>query len=401
MTPQTTLIEPDWHTAYTTAYGCAERLGADLVPLDQAVGRVLAQDLTAPMDLPRDTTSAMDGWAVGSATGPWTLVSAQSLAGHPSNYHLAPGEAMRIATGGVIPPGTFGIMRWEYSSLDASGVHLAATNPKEPTANSHVRPSGSEARAGEVVLTSGTRLSPAHVGLAAMLGYDELTVAAHPTCQIFILGDEVLRNGAPGPGQVRDAFEPQFPAYARMLGLDVVSVEFVPDTLEGTTAALSSASADVVITTGGTAAGPKDFLHRALESLDAELVIDSIAMRPGHPNLLARRGSQFVVGLPGNPLSASLGGMLTLVRPLAAGLTGQVLPEFGQVRFEADAFAPAADSRLVPFTLRLADATAYAAETAWLNSGMLRGFATCDGVAVVPPGGVTAGDLVPTIELPW
>jgi len=404
VTSQPVLLEPDWHTAYKTAYGCAQPTSTQSVRLDAAVGRILARDVCAPMSLPRDTTSAMDGWAVGGPVGPWRVVGSESLAGHPSDRVLGSGEAMGIATGGVIPAGTFGVLRREFARVDEQEL-LYSTSEREPFALSHVRPAGAEALTGEVVISAGTRLSPAQVGLAAMLGLDSLEVAVRPSCQVFILGDEVLRSGVPSVGQVRDAFEPQLPAYGALLGLDVVGVEFVADSLDATTAALERSSADVVISTGGTAAGPKDFFHSALAAVGGELIIDSIAMRPGHPNVLARRdgqrGAQFIVGLPGNPLSACLGGMLTLVRPLAAALTGEVLPAFGQAIASNDMSAPAHDTRLVPCSVQVEDARTFATETKWLNSGMLRGLASCDVVAIVPPGGARAGEIVSTLALPW
>ncbi len=403
MTSEFPLIEPTWHVAHQTAHTVAAALHSQHVPVAHAVGRVLATDVRSLIDLPLDTTSAMDGWAVGGSRGPWRVLDGHALAGHVSQVTLTPDAAVLIATGGVIPAGTFGVVRREFAEMygDGVGSFVRATHEAEPFANSHVRPSGDEAKRDEILMPAGTRLSPAHTALAAMAGYDTLEVRCAVSCEILVLGDEVLRSGIPRSGQVRDAFEPQFAAYAALLGLEVTGFRFIPDTLEATTEALATSTARVVISTGGTAAGPKDFLHSALTSVGAQMVIDSIAMRPGHPNLLAQRGNQFFVGLPGNPLSASLGGMLTLVRPLACGLLGMPLPELTSALTSTPFKAPAHDTRLVPVTVENRSGTIFVTELPWLNSGMMRGLANADAVAVIPPGGVGEQEVVEVLALAW
>ena len=186
------------------------------------------------------------------------------------------------------------MVRHEFTDVQEtesrSLVTLNEQNTGEPFANSHVRPAGAEATNGEELIAAGTLLSPAHVGLAAVSGNDTLWVRRAVTAVILIMGDEVSHLGLPQVGQIRDAFAPQFPSYAEMLGLTVVETRFIADTLASAVDAIACADVDVVITTGGTAAGPADFLHRALDQLNGHLIIDMIAMRPGHPNLLAKLG---------------------------------------------------------------------------------------------------------------
>ncbi len=375
------------------------------VPLDQGVGRVLARPVTSLIDLPRDANSAMDGWAVSSPDGPWRIAGS-ALAGHPSHEPLAPGTCAVIATGGVVPSGTYGVVRREFGDVtETDGVQWVGVNGDnrgEPFKDSHIRPAGAEATAGEELILPGTLLSPAHVGLSSVSANDSLWVYRPITAAILIMGDEVSHSGIPAVGQVRDAFAPQLPQYARALGLTVVQTSFIADTLEAAIAAIRDADVDVIITTGGTAAGPADFLHRALAAVGAELVIDQIAMRPGHPNLLASLGdNRFVVGLPGNPLSACLGGMLTLVRPLVRAMSGRPQQRLGTVPTAAAVKAPAADSRLVPYSLVETPEGLAAAENKWLNSAMLRGLATAHGVMVIPPGGALAGQAVVDLPLAW
>lgn len=405
MTQQLSLIEPHWADAHHAAYVSALPVSEEQVPLNQAVGRVASRPVTALIDLPRDITSAMDGYAVSTPTGPWPIAGT-SLAGHPMSGALEPGTCAAIATGAVVPPGTFGVVRHEFTDVQdtepRSLVTLNEQNLGEPFANSHVRPAGAEATTGEELIAAGTLLSPAHVGLAAVSGNDALWVRRAVTAVILIMGDEVSHSGLPQVGQIRDAFAPQFPQYAQMLGLTVLETRFIADTLESAVDAIASADVDVVITTGGTAAGPADFLHRALAQLGGHLIIDMIAMRPGHPNLLAKLdANKFLVGLPGNPLSAALGGMLTLTRPLVRGLLGRPNITLGTVRTAHAVKAPAADSRLVPYTTVHTDQGPVATENKWLNSAMLRGLATAHGIMIVPPGGATAGQEIVDLPLAW
>lgn len=405
MTQQLSLIEPHWADAHHAAYVSALPVSEEQVPLNQTVGRVASRSVTALIDLPRDITSAMDGYAVSTPTGPWPIAGT-SLAGHPMSGPLEPGTCAAIATGAVVPPGTFGVVRHEFTDVQdvdpRSLVTLHEENLGEPFAGSHVRPAGAEAITGEELIPAGTLLSPAHVGLAAVSGNDTLWVRREVTAVILIMGDEVSHAGLPQVGQIRDAFAPQFPQYAEMLGLTVVETRFIADTLEAAGDAIASADVDVVITTGGTAAGPADFLHRALAQVGGHLIIDMIAMRPGHPNLLAQLGdNRFLVGLPGNPLSAALGGMLTLTRPLVRGLLGRPNIALRTVRTAHAVKAPAADSRLVPYTLTHTDQDPVATENKWLNSAMLRGLATAHGIMIVPPGGAQAGEQVLDLPLAW
>lgn len=425
------LLEPSWADAHAAAYAAARPVPAERVPLVEAVGRVLAEPAVSLMDLPRSTTSAMDGWVVSGETGPWELVGS-SLAGHPMRRALAPGTAAVIATGGVVPAGAFGVLRRELGSVrTADGgawtegdgpawVHAdppADGPPAEPVAGSHVRPAGLEAAQADVLVAPGRVLTPPQVGLAAMAGNDGLTVHRPVTAALLVMGDEVRHDGLPGEGEVRDAFAPQLPHLARMLGLVTGPATFVADTLDAAVEAIRACEADVVLTTGGTAAGPADYLHRALTVLGAELVVDTVAMRPGHPVLLARlQDGRSLVGLPGNPLSA-MAGVLTIVRPLALGLRGLPPVVLGRAVTAEAVGAPAHDTRLVPYA-RVPDVDGLggllerdvaagttrgvlARPTAWLGSGMLRGLAGADGVLVVPPGGVQAGAVVPDLPLPW
>ncbi|MGB8020569.1 MAG: molybdopterin-binding protein [Candidatus Nanopelagicales bacterium] len=252
---------------------------------------------------------------------------------------------------------------------------------------------------GDLLAAAGTVVTPALIGLAAASGHDRLEVRPRPRAALVLFGDELAFEGVPGPGLVRDSLGPQVPAWLRRMGVEVVGVDRAPDTLPAHVAAIERAAerADVVLTTGGTAAGPVDHLHAAIAACDLELVIDRVAVRPGHPMLAgkARRGTTWLLGLPGNPQSAIVA-LLTLGSPIFDGLSGRQPATLAEVRLAAVLPAPAHEDRLVLGTV--ADGRFHAASH--LGSGMLRGLASATGFAVLPPGGAPAGSAVRWLPLP-
>lgn len=374
--------EPAWHTAREVAV--ADPLPAQNVPVAQAEGRTLAEPLVARTDLPAYDTSAMDGWAV-SGEGPWQVVG-QVLAGAAPEVALQPGQAVAIATGAAVPDGTTAILRTEHGTLDST---LSG-----PAKAGDLRPRGEECRQGEVLAPSGTVMTPALLGLASAAGVDELAVRRTPRVALLLFGDELVEQGVPGPGQVRDALGPQLPGWVRRLGGEVISVARAQDTLQAHVAAIRAAEADVVMTTGGTAAGPVDHLHTAVAELGGTWVVDSVAVRPGHPMALARLGERWLVALPGNPQSAIVS-LLTLGAPVLESMLGRWSPDLPTVEMGADAKAPAHEHRLLACRL-----DGVATPVAHLGSAMLRGLAAADGFAVLPPGGAAAGATVEWVALP-
>jgi molybdopterin molybdotransferase len=184
------------------------------------------------------------------------------------------------------------------------------------------------------------------------------------------------------------------------MGVEVVSVTRSPDTLDAHVTAIRAAAqeADIILTTGGTAAGPADHLHAAIDGCAGRILVDTVAVRPGHPMLTARvlDGAAWLVGLPGNPQSAIVT-LLSLAAPLAAGLAGRApLPALAEVPAAERIAAPAREDRLVLGTL---EHGAFA-PGGHLGSGMLRGLAGATGFGVLPPGGVAPGDPVRWLPLP-
>ncbi|XHM62415.1 molybdopterin molybdotransferase MoeA [Streptomyces nigra] len=363
------------------------------VPLDAVLGLTLAAPLTALTDLPSFDTSAMDGWAI-AGPGPWAVREEGVLAGHADAAALTDGEAVRIATGARIPPDTTAVLRSEHGHTDAKG-RLHADRDIEP--GQDIRPRGQECRTGDHLLATGTIVTPAVLGLAAAAGYDTLTAVPRPRVEVLVLGDELLTEGLPHDGLIRDALGPMLPPWLRALGAEIVGVRRLGDSAKALQKALGTSSADLVVTTGGTAAGPVDHVHPTLDRMGAELLVDGVAVRPGHPMLLARlKEDQHLVGLPGNPLAA-VSGLLTLAEPLLRTLAARPAPESYTLPLKEAVHGHPYDTRLVPVVLR----GDHAVPLHYHGPAMLRGMAAADALAVVPPGGARAGQETALLDLPW
>lgn len=371
----------------------------DIVPLSTAAGRTLAHDLFALTDLPHYSSSAMDGWAV-CGDGPWELGEAIRAGASTALAPLAPGSARAIATGAPVPPGTTAIVRREQGDTrwSAGGMRLELCDPAFPPAPGRdIRQRGEEARHGEPLLSAGAVLTAPRLALAAVAGYDEVSVLAAPMVDLVLLGDELRAAGLPADGRVRDAFLPSLPAAVAAAGGTAGSIAFGRDTLDSTVEALSAPSGPLTLTTGGTARGPADFVRAAIDALGAEILVDGVAMRPGHPVILARLESgRLLLALPGNPLAAMLA-FASIGVPVLDGMLRRAAAPVARIALAVDADNATASTRLVPCTWGLDGAT----PTPWQDSGMLRGLASAALVAVVPPGGSAAGDLVETLPLPW
>ncbi|MFJ7767780.1 molybdopterin molybdotransferase MoeA [Streptomyces sp. NPDC097107] len=362
-------------------------------PLGAALGLTLASPLTALTDLPSFDTSAMDGWAV-AGPGPWTVRDEGVLAGHAEPAPLTDGEAVRIATGARVPLDTTAVLRTEHGRTDGRN-RLQAT--REVVHGQDIRPRGQECRSGDQLLPVGTLVTPAVLGLAAAAGYDSVTAVPRPRVDVLVLGDELLTEGRPHDGLIRDALGPMLPPWLRALGAEVRAVRRIGDDAEALHRAVTASDADLVITTGGTAAGPVDHVHPVLSRVGAELLVDGVKVRPGHPMLLARlKDDQHLVGLPGNPLAA-VSGLLTLAEPLLRTLAARPAPEPYTLPLRDAVHGHPYDTRLVPVVLRGDGAV----PLHYNGPAMLRGIAAADALAVVPPGGARPGQEAELLDLPW
>ncbi|GGJ87809.1 hypothetical protein GCM10010123_16730 [Pilimelia anulata] len=384
-----------WAEARVAAHAAARPLPPVDVPVGRAAGGALAAPLAARTALPAYDTSSVDGYAV-RGPGPWRPVG-RVLAGQRPEPLVADGTAAEVATGAMLPAGSTAVIRVEEVTRRGDRIHGTPRPAGAPVPE--WRPAGAEAAAGAELLPAGTVVTPAVAGLAAACGYDRLPLRRAPRLALRVFGDELRTAGPAGDGRLRDALGPALPALLRALGGAVADPPPpIADTLDAHVAALRGAlaDADVVCTTGGTMRGPADHLHPALAALGARYVVDTVAVRPGYPMLLARVGDRFVVGLPGNPQSAVIAA-LTLVGPLLAGLAGRPLPALAAVRAGVALGGRGADTHLA--LVRVAGGGAE--PVPYVGSAMLRGLALADGYAVIAPGGgAAAGDEVPYLPLP-
>lgn len=381
----------DVHTTFDEAQATASSwsaLPALDVPLAEALGRVLAEPLLARSDVPAFRTSAMDGWAV-AGDGPWELAGLRVLAGSAPDS-LASGRAVEIATGAMLPDGAHAVLRREFGTV--SGTQLTG----QVSETGDLLAVAGECAVGDVVLASGTLITPPVLGLAATVGHDALIVRRRPRVAVAVLGDELLDSGVAAAGRVRDSLSPQLAGWISGLGGELVSLVRVPDELAATSRAFE-VDADLVLSSGGTAAGPVDHVHAALDKVGAKVLVDGVAVRPGHPMVLARLadGRPFV-GLPGNPLSACVT-LLTLVAPVLNALRGIPAHALETVVMDEAVKGRAPDDRLLPVVVGPLGARA----VAHIGSAMLRGFSQAHGVAVLPPEGCAPGDVVRWMRLPW
>jgi len=305
-------------------------LEPEAVPLAAAAGRVLAEDARAVVDLPPFPSSAMDGFAVRSEDTPGRLpVVARIAAGRPAPRPLELGEAMAIATGGVVPAGADSVIPLEYVVDHDNEVEI----PTAVVQGDNVRPRGGDVAAGDVVVPHGARLRAAQIGALAAAGLDGVVVARRPRVAVLATGTELRRPGETlGPGEVYEANGVLLATALASAGADVDTLPAVADDESSHRGALERGlAADVLVTSGGVSVGPHDLVRRILAELGVEEVFWGVAVKPGKPLAFGVRGSTLVFGLPGNPVS-SLVGAEVFVRPALLALQGAKVP--GPVFFE-------------------------------------------------------------------
>ncbi len=308
-------------------------LPAEKVSLSEAGGRVLAEAFAAPEDLPGFARSTMDGYAVrarsvfgASETSPALLdFVGEGPMARPPELAVGPGQAARIWTGGMLPPGADAVVMLEYSRPAGNQVEL--TRPVAPLEN--VIGPDEDARRGEELIPAGRVLGPAEVGLLAALGRERAAVRRRPRVGVISSGDEVVAVAErPAPGQVRDINAHSLAALIRAAGGEARLLGLVPDDVERLAGRVAEglAWADAVVVSGGSSAGRRDCTRRAFESLaGVEILAHGVAISPGKPLILARRGESSLWGLPGHAASALVCAEVFL-RPLLARLTGRTGP---------------------------------------------------------------------------
>ncbi|HST66980.1 MAG TPA: molybdopterin molybdotransferase MoeA [Mycobacteriales bacterium] len=374
-----------WAQARRLAYEAVAPVAPVELPLAEAEGGTLAGPMRAGTPLPGFDCAAMDGYAVPTPDGPWQVVG-RALAGPATGRApLADGTTLEIATGAAVPPGTVAVLPYEHATREGDRVTGTAY------AGKHVRRSGEDVPLGTDLLPAGTPVTPAVLGLAAAVGLDTLTVRPRPAAALFITGDEIVQAGGSHRGLVRDALGPALPGWVRGLGGRLLPPRRVADSATDDVAAvIAAAPGELILTCGGAGGGPKDLVVPALRALGAEVLVDKVDCRPGGPQRLAvLPDGRPVVVLPGYPYAA-LVGVLTVLGPLLAGLTGRPLPELPTARLVGGAPemgrrpgpVAAPPTRILPVRCRPEGAV----EAVGLDRpGSLWGAALADAFAVIPP----------------
>jgi molybdopterin molybdotransferase len=371
------------------------------MPLDDAAGLVLAEDVIAHGNVPPFANSAMDGFAVLAAD---TLEASESTpvrlhiledvpAGSVATQPVRPGTAIRIMTGAPLPDGADTVVHVEVTRADGDDVLilLALKN------GVNVRRAGEDMKDGEVVLTAGTVLRPGEAGVCAAAGH--ATVTVHPRVRVAVLttGSELVDAAeAPGPGQIRDANAHSLRAQIAAMGAEPVVFARVPDTRAAVKSVLQQAliQADIVLTNGGISVGDYDFVKDVLQEMGTELVFWRVKQKPGKPMAFWTLGSKRIVGLPGNPVSCMVC-TEEYVRPLVRHMMGRALL-YRPVRIAVldEQYAKGADAGRTHFVrvrLQERDGVLHATLTGPQGSGILTSMALATGIAVIP-------ENTPTVE---
>jgi molybdopterin molybdotransferase len=303
------------------------RLSVERVPVARAAGRVLAEDIVAPIALPSFDNSAMDGFALRAADASETNVSlrliGEQFAGHPQGFRIGPGECARITTGAPLPEGADAVVMKENTRVDGEHIVLAIAVARD----THVRRAGEDVVVGDLLLRAGTRLTSVQASLAAAVGLAELPVGRRPTVAVFTTGDELRPPGQPlDPGMIYDSNRTLLMNLLVAEGLEPFAWPILPDDPDRMRALLRDAgnAFDVVITCGGVSAGEKDYLPGLLGELGS-IHFWKVLIRPGMPLLFGQIRQAQVLALPGNPVSV-LATFLTLGRQLLRGLQGDASP---------------------------------------------------------------------------
>lgn len=298
-------------------------LAPERLPRRAAAGRVLAEALSAGVDVPAADVSAMDGYALAGpvATGEALPVAGMVAAGDPPGRRLPTGETLRIMTGAPLPVGADRVVPVEETDGGSERVVLAAV----PEPGAHVRRRGEILRRGDSLLAAGSLLTPGALSLLANHGIAGVAVHRAPRVAVLVTGDEVVPpESTPEPGRLRDSHSDFLLAAAGALGVEVTLLGIAPDRLEELRPRVEGGLAhDVLLLTGGVSMGELDLVEGVLGELGCKALFDAVAVQPGKPLVAARHPGGLVFGLPGNPASVMVGFWL-FVRPALRRLLGLV-----------------------------------------------------------------------------
>jgi molybdopterin molybdotransferase len=374
----------------------ARRMPSEQVPVAAAVGRVLAADVAAPIDLPPWDNSALDGYALRAAEASEGLPVAGAVSAGDDPPPLAPGHAVEIATGGILPDGADTVLAVEFASVADGVVRPADGAELRPGAG--VRRVGADVSRGTILLRQGAAVGPQAASAMAAVGLAEVPVARRPRVVVLTTGDELVAPGATlRRGQVYDSNSLLAVATLQAMGCEAEAGGRVGDRFEETRDRFHAAlEADIVLSSGGVSVGPRDHVKPALRALGVAELFWRVAIQPGKPVWAGRAPSgTIVLGMPGNPLSATVG-LHLLARPLVDAMLGREPQQPARRRLQTPVRQMASRLRALPGVTHgdevevLADASHQVARTA-----------RADCLVLVPAGSgeLAAGDAVEIITL--
>jgi molybdopterin molybdotransferase len=377
----------------------ANRMPLERIALARGHGRVLAQDIAAPIAMQPFDNSAMDGYACRSADlgqqAPVALkLVGEQFAGRALDLRVGAGECVRITTGAPMPAGADAVVIREHASADGDAITLRGA----VRAGANVRIAGEDAQPGDPVLRAGTRLNAVQVSLAAALGIDRLPVSAQPTVAVFTTGDELVEPGLPlRPGEIYNSNRELLMGLLRADGLEPTAWPTLPDDPARIAGMLQDAASgfDIVVSCGAVSAGQKDHIPALLQARGA-VHFWKVRMKPGMPLLAGALGRAQFLGLPGNPVSV-LATYLTLGRVLIDGVQGRAQRQRRFARLAAPIAKTHPRREFVRGKLHCDDAgTQWASADAATGSHRLRAAADADALLVLGEGPQTlaVGDVV-------
>jgi molybdopterin molybdotransferase len=372
--------------AQALVLGRVRPLPAETLPLADAAGRFLAEPARAVVDLPPFRSSAMDGFALRAADTPGRLpVVFRVAAGAPAPRALEPGEAMGIATGGLVPEGADAVIQHERVVEQDNSIQVGDSVAE----GANVREPGRDVAAGAVVAEPGTRLGPAQVGALAAAGVAEVRCARRPRVAVLTTGTELREPGsALAPGEVYEANGVMLAAQLATAGGEVTRLASVADDEEAHRRALEQGlEHDVLVSSGGVSVGPHDLVRRVEAELGVEEVFWRVAVRPGKPVSFGVRGERLVFGLPGNPVSTLVGCEL-FVRPALLALQGasDPGPRFSAGRLAQTVSRNAARDDLLRARTEVTDDGVVLSPVTGQESHMIVRAAEADALVLVPRG---------------
>jgi molybdopterin molybdotransferase len=381
------------------------RLPAEDVPLVEAQGLALAEDLEARFDSPPFDNSAVDGYALRSAdaeAGRTFRVVDEAPAGRPAAKSVGEGEAIKIFTGGVIPEGSDAVVMVENTSGWGEEFELK----KAAAAGQNVRGSGEDVREGDVILRAGTEVGPPEIALAATQGYGTLPVYRRPEVVVLSTGTELVEPGERElePGEIYDSNSFAMIAQAHEVGADARRISAASDEADVIRDAVKEAleTADVVVTSGGVSVGEKDLVKSTMLNLGIEQVFWGVKFKPGKPLFYGTRGETRLFGLPGNPVSAMVCFDL-FVRPALMRMMGRKDRRRPRVNvfFEQDIVNKFGRLHAMRVSLARTEKGWLAESVGAQGSGLISSLTKADALALIGPAaeGIPAGEPVEAIVL--